>query len=55
MEEVFEHIPPGCLMVGFGSIAEVHGGRSTAKITAVFTDRLMPWPKHFFPKTFGDL
>jgi hypothetical protein len=21
----------------------------------VFTDGLMPWPKHFFPKTFGRL
>lgn len=39
--------------VRFGSIAEVHGHSSAAKMTSVFPYGLMPWPKHFYPKTFG--
>lgn len=41
--------------VCFGSIADVHSRASAAKMAAVFSDGLLPWPKHFSPKTFGRL
>ena len=34
-------------------IADLHGLSPSIKIAAVFADGVMPWPKHFFPKTFG--
>lgn len=45
----------GLPTVRFGSKTNVHGRGSATKLAAVFPDGLMPWPKHFSPKTFGRL
>lgn len=41
--------------VRFGSTADVHSRALAAKMAAVFPNGLIPWPEHFFPKTFGRL
>lgn len=41
--------------VYFGAEADARGCSPGHKMTAVFTVGLMPWPKHFFPTTFGRL